>query len=131
NLEDALRSCDYNYEKAYMFVSFGCSESNIKHDGGKDQIEFASTQPNRNNALVLEISADFASKLHSLFGDGANGFHDANLPLKNIEKQGTILLPLESSVASAIYDNLIRYIRDGATDSGEDDSFSPESVAPS
>ena len=115
-LEDILKSFQYDYETTRSVVQelFPSMIQTSPNGNANGRDEFLAEQNSMisGSDLFLEISPDFFAGLHSQFGGSDESeFKSLSLVARDFETQGSLLMPLDSSVASAIYKNILQFVR--------------------
>lgn len=119
-IEDALQSFDHDYETTRSVIqelfpksqpnSNGTSE-NFSNDAGN----YLDSEPNSvfsGSDLMIEISPTFFARLHAQFEEtDLTDYKVLPSIAKDFETQGSLLLPLDSTTATAIYKNILQFVR--------------------
>lgn len=118
-IEDALQSFGHDYETTRSVIQelFPKSHSNSNGISGNsnDAESYLDTEANsvfNGSDLMIEISPTFFARLHAQF-DGTELTDYECLPsiAKDFETQGSLLLPLDTATATAIYKNILQFVK--------------------
>lgn len=118
-LEDALQSFGHDYETTRSVIQelFPKTQPNSNGTSGSlsEDTDYLGSEGNSvfNGAdLMMEISPTFFARLHAQFeGTELTDYECLPSIAKDFETQGSLLLPLDSTAARAIYKNILQFVR--------------------